>query len=47
MYDLIEIFFGNVTIIDFNLSWADCQLEAIRQTYISDGMALFVCETGA
>ena len=45
MYDLIEIYMGAITIIEYGLTLSDCTLAAAEQTYVADGMASFTCET--
>lgn len=47
MYDLLQIYLDNIWIVDWNLSLADCLMEAARLEYIADGMATFACETEA
>jgi hypothetical protein len=45
MWDLIQIYLGEATIIDHSLSLADCLRAAAEETFIADGMATFICET--
>lgn len=44
MWDLIQIYLGEASIIDHGLSLIDCLQAAKRELYIADGMATFQCE---
>lgn len=43
MYELIEIYMGQASIVDSFVLLSDCLMVAIREDYIADGMATFIC----
>jgi len=44
MWELIQIYMGDATVVDFALSYTDCIIAAATETYVADGMATFICE---
>lgn len=45
MYELIEIWNGAVQVLDYGLTWADCQAAMALEVYLSDGLGRFACDT--
>lgn len=44
MYELIQVYLGEVNIIDWSLTYADCLFLRDWNTAVSDGMARYACE---